>query len=271
MDVVGVIVALAAEGAVFRRAWGLKALKQEGPFRCYGDDIRILVISGTGKVRCAAAVSWLLSRFPAIREGVLLNAGVAGSPAQGIGSVHLIHQAADAATGKRFYPDILFSHPYGEATLHTVDRPAEVPAEGMAEEELVDMEGAAFLQGAQLFLPCHRAHLLKVVSDNLTPDNIDKNAIKDLMENALPAAEHIIGAVPGELDIMEKRMGIFEEIGAQWRLTMSQRAQLNRTGRSWLLRHPDRDFLLPDDINAPGDKQSRNNALTALLDRLWEA
>jgi len=272
MELVGVIAALAVEGNVFREAWSLKALDTGGPFRCYGDKDRILVVSGTGKVRCASAASWLLTRFPALRGGVLVNAGIAGSGTQEIGSVHLIHQAVDRATGKRYYPDILFAHHYGEATLHTVDRPAEVPAEGIDERDLIDMEGTAFLQTAQLFLSCHRAHIVKVVSDNLTPEKVDRADIIRIMENALPAVEHIIGSVPpdGEQGDIAERMAVFSRIGERWRLTMSQRTQLVRAARSWLLRHPDGEFLWPDDIETPHDKQSRNQALAVLTDRLWE-
>lgn len=271
MDMVGVIAAMAAEGTIFRRAWGLKFLDTEGPFRCYGDEDRMLVLSGTGKVRCALAVSWLITRFPALREGVLLNAGVAGCPAHEIGSVHLVNQAIDTATGKRLYPDILFTHPYGEATLHTVDRPLEKVAAGMGETDLIDMEGSVFLEAAQLFVPCHRAHMVKVVSDNLTPEKVDRNAVARLMENALPAVEHIIESIPrgGEQDIAG-RMAVFSRIGERWRLTASQRAQLHRAGRAWLLRHPEGDFPLPGDRKTPRDKQSRSRALKALLDRLWE-
>ena len=48
MNVIGVIAAMAAEGTVFRKAWKLEALATGGPFRCYGDEDRVLVISGTG-------------------------------------------------------------------------------------------------------------------------------------------------------------------------------------------------------------------------------
>ena len=272
MDVVGVITAMAVEGNVFRSAWGLKAMDTGGPFRCYGDDDRILVISGSGKVRCASAAAWLLSQFPEIRDGVLLNAGIAGSGSLEIGSAHIIHQAVDTATDRRLYPDILFTHPYGEATLHTVDKPVDKRTAGMGEDDLIDMEGAAFLQAAQLWMPCHRTHLVKVISDNLAPDQVDRGDIARLMENALPAVEHIIGAVScdREQSDMDKRMEVFTRIGERWRLTMSQRAQLHRTGRAWLLRHPDGEFPWPGDMDAPRDKQSRNQALADLIDRLWE-
>lgn len=272
MDVIGIVVALAAEGAAFRSAWGLKSLKDTGPFRCYGDDGRVLIVSGTGRVRCASAVSWLIARYPALRDGLLLNAGIAGSRGHEIGSVHLIHQAVDTATGKRLYPDILFSHPYGEATLHTVDRPAHTALEGIADTDLVDMEGAAFLQAAQLFLPCHRTQIIKVVSDNLTPTAVSRGDIPRLMEQALPAAEHIIDAIEktaAPVNI-EERMRAFSEIGERFRLTASQRSQLTQAGRAWLLRHPDREFTMPDTIEIPRDKQSRNQALAVLLARLWE-
>lgn len=271
MDMVGVVTAMAVEGNVFRRAWGLKAMDTDGPFRCYGNDDRILAISGTGRIRCAAAAAWLLSQFPEIRDGILLNAGIAGSGALGIGSAHIIHQVVDAATGRRFYPDILFAHPYGEATLYTVDRPMEKLAEGMGNGDLIDMEGAAFLEAAGLFVPCHRAHIVKVVSDNLTPEKIDRGDITRLMEKALPAVEYIIGAIPrgGEQGNIAERMEVFARIGERWRLTLSQRAQLNRAGRAWLLRHPEGDCVWSDDMDAPRDKQSRNKTLAVLIDRLW--
>lgn len=271
MDVIGVVAAIPAEGAAFRNAWGLKAI-EPGPFHCYANEERVLVISGAGRVRCAAAVAWLLTRYPEIRNGVLINAGTAGSGCHAVGSVHLIHQAVDASAGKRLYPDILFAHPYHEAALHTVDAPLEKLMKGIDAGDLVDMEGAAFLQAALLWMPCHRVQLLKVVSDNLKPGKVARDHIIKLMENAVPAVEHVINAIldNGTPEHMDIRMRVFNEIARQWRLTATQTAQLKRAGRAWLLRHVDRDFTYPDGMESPRDKQTRAKALAVLLDRLWE-
>jgi nucleoside phosphorylase len=271
MDVVGIVGAIPAEGSVFRNAWGLKAV-DAGPFRYYANEERVLVISGVGRVKCAAAVAWLLTRYPEIKNGVLINAGTAGSAGHAAGSIHLIRQVMDAATRKRLYPDILFAHPYHEATLHTVDAPVESLAEGIDTGDLVDMEGAAFLQAALLWLPCHRVQLIKAVSDNLSPGRVERSQIAKLMKNAVPAVEYVINAMPdgGTQKHTDTRMHIFSEIAQQWWLTATQTAQLRRAGRAWLLRHTDGDFAYPDDMEPPHDKQVRAKSLAVLLDRLWE-
>lgn len=271
MGVNGIIVALAPEAAALRDAWGLKSVPA-GPFRCYADADRVLAVSGVGRVRCASAVGWLLERYPDIRSGVLINAGIAGSGSREAGSIHIVHQAADMSTGRRYYPDILFAHPYGEAALRTVDTPMDAPGEGVDANDLVDMEGAAFLEAALLWMPCHRVQLIKTVSDNLAPDKVDKARVTRLMEAAVPAVEYVINTVT-EGDIagnMDDRMRVFSRLAEQWRLTATQRAQLNRAGRAWLLRHPDADFIPENDIKAPHDKQTRGRMLSILLDRLWE-
>ena len=185
--------------------------------------------------------------------------------------MHLVHQAVDRATANGSIPISCFPITMGRPRCILWTGPWR-PLRRKWRRISSIWRGAAFLQAAGFFLPCHRAHIVKVVSDNLALDSINREAVTRLMENALPAVEHIIESIPrdGKQGDTADRMSVFSWIGDRWRLTASQRAQLDRAGRAWLLRHPDGDLVWPDDVEAPRDKQSRNQALAVLLNRLWE-
>lgn len=72
------------------------------------------------------------------------------------------HKITEQATGKTFYPDILYRHPWKERELVTGMQPLQRAA---AHGALYDMEAAAVYQAGIRFFSPDRMLFLKVVSD----------------------------------------------------------------------------------------------------------
>lgn len=78
------------------------------------------------------------------------------------GDLYLCHKITEQATGKTFYPDILYRHPWKERELVTGMQPLQRAA---AQGVLYDMEAAAVYQAGIRFFSPDRMLFLKVVSD----------------------------------------------------------------------------------------------------------
>ena len=74
----------------------------------------------------------------------------------------MCHKITEQATGKTFYPDILYRHPWKERELVTGMQPLQRAA---AHGALYDMEAAAVYQAGIRFFSPDRMFFLKVVSD----------------------------------------------------------------------------------------------------------
>jgi len=178
---------------------------QGGPFRVFRDSRVVLMLSGIGKVHAAMASVHLISAF---HPDLLCNIGAAGAldEERPLGALFHINRIIepdrpDLETGAfmEHTPDVLEGFPL--ASLATQDRPLRSPEEragvaGLA--DLVDMEGAAFVQAARQFgLGCY---LFKFVSD--TPRHDARGAIIENIRRyrdgqALFFQERVLPALPG--------------------------------------------------------------------------
>ncbi len=86
-----------------------------------------------------------------------------GAHAAQIGDLYVCHKITEQATGKTFYPDILYRHPWKERELVTGMQPLQRAA---AHGALYDMEAAAVYQAGIRFFSPDRMIFLKVVSDS---------------------------------------------------------------------------------------------------------
>lgn len=96
-----------------------------------------------------------------VDRGMDSGSGVAN--AAQIGDLYLCHKITEQATGKTFYPDILYRHPWKERELVTGMQPLQRAA---AHGALYDMEAAAVYQAGIRFFSPDRMIFLKVVSDS---------------------------------------------------------------------------------------------------------
>lgn len=91
-----------------------------------------------------------------------MDSGYGSANATQIGDLYLCHKITEQATGKTFYPDILYRHPWKERELVTGMQPLQRAA---AQGVLYDMEAAAVYQAGIRFFSPDRMLFLKVVSD----------------------------------------------------------------------------------------------------------
>lgn len=177
-----VVTALYQEAHGFIRELELKKNTAYAPFEVFDNEnagIR-LVVTGVGEIAAAAATAAVCARDGADAADFLVNIGCCAAggcePADrdmdsGYGAAHaaqtgdlyVCHKITEQATGKTFYPDILYRHPWKERELVTGMQPLQRAA---AHGALYDMEAAAVYQAGIRFFSPDRMLFLKVVSDS---------------------------------------------------------------------------------------------------------
>ena len=166
-------------------------LKKESSFSQFqlfsGSDIRLL-ITGTGNISSAVALTYLLTKIPPTKEDLYLNIGVCGCNDKKTvcGTCFICNQITEQSTHRIFYPDILYSHPFLEAPLIT--SPVLVEFSNTSSFPLLfDMEAASLYQAGMTFLQQHQMLFLKIVSDPLTPKQVATAEVSNLMKQCLPS------------------------------------------------------------------------------------
>ena len=177
-----VMMALYQEAHGLIRELKLKKNTAYAPFEVFDNEsagIR-LVVTGVGEIAAAAATAAVCARDGADTADFLVNIGCCAAggcePADrdmdsGYGAAHaaqtgdlyVCHKITEQATGKTFYPDILYRHPWTERELVTGMQPLQRAA---AHGALYDMEAAAVYQAGIRFFSPDRMIFLKVVSDS---------------------------------------------------------------------------------------------------------
>lgn len=182
-----VMMALYQEAHGFIRELELKKNTAYAPFEVFDNEnagIR-LVVTGVGEIAAAAVVAAVCARDGADAADFLINIGCCAAANAGadsgcetvdsgmdsgygeanaaqIGDLYVCHKITEQATGKTFYPDILYRHPWRERELVTGMQPLQRAA---AHGVLYDMEAAAVYQAGIRFFSPDRMLFLKVVSD----------------------------------------------------------------------------------------------------------
>ena len=179
--------ALYQEAHGFIRELELKKNTAYAPFEVFDNEnagIR-LVVTGVGEIAAAAVVAAVCAQDGADAADFLINIGCCAAANAGadsgcetvdsgmdsgygaahaaqIGDLYVCHKITEQATGKTFYPDILYRHPWKERELVTGMQPLQRAA---AHGALYDMEAAAVYQAGIRFFSPDRMLFLKVVSD----------------------------------------------------------------------------------------------------------
>ena len=177
-----VMMALYQEAHGLIRELELKKNTAYAPFEVFDNEsagIR-LVVTGVGEIAAAAATAAVCARDGADAADFLVNigccaaggcepadrdmdSGYGAAHASQIGDLYVCHKITEQATGKTFYPDILYRHPWKERELVTGMQPLQRAA---AHGALYDMEAAAVYQAGIRFFSPDRMSFLKVVSDS---------------------------------------------------------------------------------------------------------
>lgn len=158
-------VALYFEAEPFIKYMKLKRDSAYEKFQVFANKKVYLVITGSGEINGAAAVSYLCALCPPSYGDIFVNFGICGAAADiPRGRLFLIHSIVEESTGRRFYPDLLWEHDFETAAIETVSVPAGT-MEGRC-ARLVDMEAAGIYQAAQIYFMQHRMLFFKAAFDH---------------------------------------------------------------------------------------------------------
>ncbi len=226
------VVALAAEARPIADRLGLGADPAGGPFRVFEGAGRTLAISGIGKAAAAAATGYLLARAGSPRDRPWLNVGLAGHPELPLGSGALAHTIEDRATGRVWYPPLVFEPPGATARVITVDRVEE----DYAAAALYEMEASGFYATAARFATGELVQVYKVVSDNRSSPvrRMKASEVSALVEGRLDEIEGLIGETEELASMLPTVSPLPEEVAAavdRLRFSVTERRRLARLWR----------------------------------------
>ncbi|MDE7324024.1 MAG: hypothetical protein K2N73_15185 [Lachnospiraceae bacterium] len=149
-------------------------------------DIR-LAVTGVGEIAAATVVSSVCSIYRPTQNDLLFNIGICAHTTTSDG-VFLCNKIIEKATGKTFYPDMLYRHNFNEGTIVTgmlswiADHDDTQMTVSITTGNLYDMEAAAVYQAGIHFFGPHQMIFLKIVSDKGVLEEVSKEQISLLME-----------------------------------------------------------------------------------------
>ncbi len=234
------VVALRAEARPIIRHFGLTVSGSQGPHRLLSspDGVLNLLVTGPGREAAAAAVT----RLRETKDSAWLNVGIAGHAEHRVGTAFLAHSIVDAATGRAWYPPLVFDPPCPTASVRTVARAClDFPT-----DDLYDMEACGFYEAASRCASHELVHCLKVVSDNrdrpassLTGDRVSELVFGNLA--TIAAAAEILRGLAVDVARTSAEPAGFHAILSRAHFTTTQRRQLRRLLRRFAALCPDDD------------------------------
>lgn len=188
MNLICIVTALPAESRVFIDALKLKPILDHG-WRLYGNSEFLLLQTGIGKLKAAAAVSALLHSRQDI--AAIINAGIAGGKSN-IGDTFIAHQVMDQGSGEKWYPHLppqRIVDSIATSAIETLDRPSS----NYQSNTLFDMEAAGIMSAASTYLTTDAIQFIKVVSDNAEAplESFKPAMVTTLMQPMVPIVKNI--------------------------------------------------------------------------------
>ena len=191
------VTALTIEADPLIRRYFMKRDMSSTAFPVFIGNNVVLIISGVGKTNAAMAVVVLAERYVTNRDDIILvNVGFCGSFDASLvpGTLVSLHKITDMDSGRDYYPEVCvdekvpslsagcFSKLVREGDLET-DRPPF---------SVCDMESAGVLAAASRYFSTHRILLLKIVSDMLNPDALDRHTLENDVDQSMPDVERLV-------------------------------------------------------------------------------
>jgi nucleoside phosphorylase len=177
-----IVTALMLEAAPFIEYFKLKKDMSVLPYSVYIGSEIALIVSGVGKVQSAMAAVYLNSLYNSGRSNILINVGLCGSGSNRYetGTLLVINKITDMDTGRDYYPDIFFGSSLPKAALLCYSKPVKKEDNPLELDFFCDMESAGVMEAAKKFSYSHNVLILKIISDFLTPEKLDKKQLKEL-------------------------------------------------------------------------------------------
>lgn len=165
-----------------------KELSDRWPEQFTGEAAGVrLTVTGVGEVSAAAAVGCVCGTHRPGKEDLLLNVGICAS-GDGREGIYICNKITELATGRTFYPDMLYRHEFPEAGVVTGMKPwtggtlCREISDAVSGGGLYDMEAAAVYQAGLNFFRPDQMIFLKVVSDSGEAQEVTKEQVLQRMD-----------------------------------------------------------------------------------------
>lgn len=239
-----IVTALHYEAKPFIERFDLKRDNFVNKFQVFKNEEIVLIVSKTGAINMASACAYIIAKFEATPYDTFINIGICGSKDKTfqIGTVVLCNKIINNVTGKDFYPDMIFKHPFKEACLESFPQIVGQNDLKKVKGDIVDMEGAAFFQAVSIFMPPHRIYSLKIVSDYLDGTNVTAEKVTELIceksDEICSWIQDIGNECAKPKDILdEKDMNYINEIVCNFNLSVSMQHQLKKLAKGYKVRN----------------------------------
>ena len=248
LDVISIYCALYQEAQGLIKRYQLKKEEKQNHFQVFGNEeagIR-LTVTGTGYIAAAAAVAEISTCYPPDFKDMLLNFGSCASGEYPQGELCLCNKLTDQTTGRTFYPDIPYRHPFSETEI--VSAPFVKKAESI-EGGLYDMEAAAVYQAGSYYYGPHQMLFLKAVTDcGVAEGAFSKERFVSVMEQAAERAAdyidrirecHVTGEEKRQRELERKVSAEAEELGEKLHCSRTMQSELWNLLYYWNLSQTD--------------------------------
>lgn len=252
-----IITAMHAEAAPFIKHYNLKRDRLMKRYELYTSkqDELILLITGTGKLSAAMAVTELLVTHVPSKDDYLVNIGVCGScgylshnafavsditspsvscPArffEDTAPVYIVNDILDHDTGRHYYPDMLFKHAFTETGIETCS--VVINDKSLVTMPLVDMEASAIYQAASSFFSPHRMAFLKIPSDILDTTQVTRETVTEIIEAKRAVICEWLSNFSDSLQISvpsltSSEQMLFDDLSCKLNLSVTMKEQLHQ-------------------------------------------
>lgn len=177
-----IVTALYIEAKPLISLFNLKKDNSYTKFQVFSNEDVKLIISGTGKVKSATALTYLISKEDIKKDDYIVNIGfVAINKNSQLGDIVYVSKIQNAYSDFDFYPEMIYKHNFLEGSLTTFDSIVEKKIENT---EYIDMEAYGFFQTASIFFKKDKIIVLKIVSDILK-DKVEDRVLVDFKDENL--------------------------------------------------------------------------------------
>lgn len=177
-----IVTALYIEAKPLISLFNLKKDNTYTKFQVFSNENTKLIISGTGKIKSATALTYLISNKDIKENDYIINIGFIASSNNNsqLGEIVYISKIQNAYSDTTFYPEMIYKHNFLEGSLTTFDKIIEKKIENV---EYIDMEAYGFFQIASIFFKKDKIIVLKIISDILKEKLEDRILIDFKDEN----------------------------------------------------------------------------------------
>ena len=177
-----IVTALYIEAKPLISLFNLKKDNSYTKFQVFSNEDVKLIISGTGRVKSATALTYLISKEDIKKNDYIVNIGfVASNKNSQLGDIVYVSKIQNAYSDFDFYPEMIYKHNFLEGSLTTFDSIVEKKIENI---EYIDMEAYGFFQTASIFFKKDKIIVLKIVSDILK-DKLEDRVLVDFKDENL--------------------------------------------------------------------------------------